>query len=178
MAASSAWAGRADPWWYDVPAEVVERYLTEWSLPPGKEALVELWINKLLATYTGRGVFFPVRYRVGTTVEDGVMLCVSTGGSTNVSKQTASSWYQIVHGGVPKPEYLFFEAYFYPKLVFMNIKGFTEHQYAAYPVGTFENVLDQLCVERLPKWRDLVFVRDQEFIYEKLDCLLGMVVTM
>ena len=137
--------------------------------------MVQLWLNKLLSTYTGGGVFFPVRYRVGTTVEDGVMLCVSTGGSTNVSKQNASPWFQIVHGGIPKPEYLFFEAYFYPRLVFMNICGFTDHQYGAHHVGTFENVLEELCGQALPHWRDVVFVRDQEFIYENLDRLLGMI---
>ena len=84
------------------------------------------WMLKVSAnTYLAGAFYFPCIW----TGLHGVMLCVSNAASTALSKVNANTGMQIVHNGIPRPEPLAFDAYFYEGMNFGNIRGFSDGVY-------------------------------------------------
>ena len=70
--------------------------------------LVMDWMLKVSAnTYLAGAFYFPCIW----TGLHGVMLCVSNAASTALSKANANTCMQIVQNGIPRPEFLPFDAY-------------------------------------------------------------------
>ena len=68
------------------------------------------------------------------------------------------------YGGIDTPEYLFYEVYFYPGMVFGNLAGFVDSR--ALPLGTLGHVFNQLCTQaRIASWGQDVFVRPGGWVY-------------
>ena len=68
------------------------------------------------------------------------------------------------YGGIDTPEYLFYEVFFYPGMVFGNLAGFVDSH--AQPLGTLAHVFNQLCTQaRIASWGQDVFVRPGGWAY-------------
>ena len=128
-----------------------------------------LWVSS--NTYLAGAFYFPCIWEGF----HGVMLCVSDGGSTNLSKSNANPCMRIVQNGVPRPEFLAFKAYFYDGLNFGNIRGFTDNAYRAVSAGTMEDVLGTLAATAgIANWLEILHVRHGMLIYQGLRDLLNM----
>ena len=77
-------------------------------------------------TYLAGAFYFPCIWGV----VDGVMLCVSNPVSTALSKVNSNTSMQIVQKGIPRPEFLPFNAYFHDGMNFGNIRGFSDGAYS------------------------------------------------
>ena len=130
------------------------------------------WMLKVSAnTYLAGAFYFPCIW----TGLHGVMLCVSNAASTALSKANANTCMQIVQNGIPRPEFLPFDAYFYDGMNFGNIRGFTNGMYPMFETGTFENVLGTLAdTAGIANWLEVLHVQDGMLIYQGLRILLNM----
>ena len=74
-------------------------------------------------------------------------------------------------GGIQTPEWLAFTVYFYPDLVFGNLRGFGDP--AAQCLGTLSDVFHRLCTDAgIADWRRHVFVGHGDWVYAGLRKLL------
>ena len=135
--------------------------------------LVTEWMRYVAAnTYLAGAFYFPCQW-MGV---HGVLLAVSTAASSALSKTNASPCMQIVQNGIPRPEFLAFDAYFYQGLNFGNIRGFSDGMYRAFKVGTFEDALGALAATAgIGDWLQMLFVQDGMLIYQGLRDLLHAV---
>ena len=75
--------------------------------------------------------------------------------------------------GIESPEWLHFDVYFYPGLVFGNISGFADP--AATYLGTLSYVFQLLCTQAgIQNWRSHVFVGNGGWVYGGLRRLLQL----
>ena len=116
--------------------EAVEERMAAYSIPANPEdglhtvrqvswntKLVMEWMLKVSAnTYLAGAFYFPCTWEG----RPGVMLCVSNAAASALSKVNANTSMQIVHNGIPRPEFLVFDEYFYEGMNFGNIRGFSD----------------------------------------------------
>ena len=153
------------------PSEAeVEQGMKEWHMTEGQEVLVWHWLKRLREnTFLATAMYFAFQWR-GLP---GVFLCLSTAASTRLSKENAKVENLLNMGGVALPEYLLFDVYFYPDLVFGNLDGFKCPD--ARHLGNLRDVFDHLCAEaRIANWMQVVFTGQGSWLYAGFRRLLQL----
>ena len=141
----------------------VQGGIVRWQMQPTaeNEAHVWHWIKALKErTWLATALYFPYVWQ-GTV---GVFLCLSNPTSTRQSKENCIPEYQRRCGGIPYPEYLFYDVYFYPGMRFGNLCDFMDDR--ALRLGLLANVLVELCGRARVHFSEQdVFVRPGAWVY-------------
>jgi hypothetical protein len=165
-------AGRLDPVTGEYyPSDDEVRYSMErWHTPPNHEAYARRWLKQCGSErWFACGIFFPILWE-GVK---GVCLAVSSVMSTRQSKTNNDPDYQHSMGGIPEPEWLYFDAFFYAHAVFGNFSVFQDERLGK-PIGYLLHVFDTLCTARgIVAWKANLFVHPGQWVYSSMRYLLG-----
>ena len=176
FARASVWLSMAGRWdeetrQYTPGEQEVQERMRAWGIPAGRQGIVFRWIKMLAeSTWFATAVYFPCMWQ-GVA---GLCLCLSSNASTRMSKENGDIQNQRNMGGIQYPEWLLFDVFFYPGLVFGNIDGFSNPR--AQRIGTLEHVFDRLCNDtlRMAAWRQHVFVPDRGWVYAGMRTLMNI----
>ena len=121
-----------------------------WELDAGMELLAKAWFKCATEnTYTARAVLFTGKYMD----MDGVFFAASCGASTTLSKQNADVFMQMRNGGIPMPEYLLYDVFFYENLTIDNVYGCFIPKHSPIRTGTLQEYLAFRCAaEGIQNW--------------------------
>ena len=146
---------------YRPSEDEVNDFMERWQRAPGEERLVWRWLRTLREnTWLATALYFPHVWQ-GTM---GVFLCLSTAHSTTQSKENRMDETQRRHGGIDTPDYLLYDVYFFPGMVFGNLGGFVERH--GQFLGSLAQVFDRLCSQaRIASWGQDVFVGPGGWMY-------------
>ena len=154
---------------YTPSQDEVRDGIYRWGMGEGDGPAVCNWIKKLQeGTWLASAVYFAHVWH-GMA---GVFLCISSPESTRLSKFNSQHASQHTNGGIRSPEYLAFDVYWYPGIVFGNLAGFTNP--GAQRVGNLGEVLAILC-SGIPDWTQHVGVPDRGWVYGGLRRLFQLV---
>ena len=155
---------------YTPTPEEVHDSMRRWGTPAGEERKVYYWLKQLAENrWYATAVYFPYVWQNVM----GIYLCISTAESTRQCKANADVENQRRMRGIQIPEWMQFDVYFYPGLVFGNLFGFTNP--AAEPLGTLGNVLNRLFTNAgILDWRRHVNVAPGGWVYAGLRRLLQL----
>ena len=122
---------------YTPSEDEVRDGMQRWQRGAHEEVMVWHWIRSLREnTWLATALYFPC----GWMGVQGVFLCLSTAESTRLSKENGIVQNLLHVGGIVNPEYLLFNVYFYPGMIFGNFVGFQAPD--GYRIGTLEEVFN------------------------------------
>lgn len=158
----------ADTGRYTPSDQEVDEKMEQWGMEERDRPAVFFWVRKLAEqSWFACAVYFPLVWE-GIA---GVCLCLSTPESTRQSKYNGEVENQRRMHGILHPEWLQFEVWFYPGLVFGNFRDFGNPN--ARRVGLLGDVLYQLSMSaRIPDFNNYVFVPPGAWVYGNLCRLL------
>eukprot|EP00959_Pyramimonas_sp_CCMP1952_P297995 6233616-Pyramimonas_sp.AAC.1 len=169
---ASQMAGRLDPVTgeYYPSDDEVRCSMERWHTPPNDEAYARQWLKQCGSErWFACGIFFPIVWE-GVR---GVCLAVSSGMSTRLSKTNNDPNYQHSRGGIPEPDWVYFEAFFYAHAVFGNVAVFQDKKLGK-PIGFLLDVFDTLCTGRgIVAWKAHLFIHPGQWMYSSMRYLLG-----
>ena len=150
----------------------VRQSMERWSSP--NEMYVRQWLKMCGSSrWFACGIYFPMVWE-GVA---GVCLALSSGMSTRQSKINNDPEYQHGMGGIPFPEWLYFDAYFYGNAVFGNMLAFRDET-RGRRIGSLWDVFDTLCTAAgIDAWEAYAVVRPGQWVYRGMRyllCVLGV----
>ena len=157
-----------EPWAEYVPSpEEVAQYMERWNTR--NETYVRQWLQICgTSRFFACGIFFQ-------TVWDGVAgvcLALSSRMSTRQCQTNDDPVYQHRLGGIPFPEWMYFDAYFYDHAVFPNMAAFQDEN-RGRRIGNLGEVFATLCTAAgIVGWQDIAFVYPGQWVYGGMRALL------
>ena len=129
---------------YEPSAEEVAWGMSYWELYDGMELPAKEWFKYVAEnTYTARSVLFTGKYME----MDGVFFAASCAASTMLSKQNADVFTQVRNEGIPMPEYMLYDVFFYEGMIIDNVHGCFNPKYHPIRTGTLQEYLAFRCAE-------------------------------